>query len=154
MIEEEAEGILVMVVGAAFRHLKRVWTTSAHSPRHRTEGPHRRTRWPRAGLSNFSSRSACSPRRASDISSDELVNAYNRYCEFRGLEPLVAPNFQKYVISHMVRCHKSNKGTHCQREINGEMKRVNGYPNVTLIEDNGGGDFENDFPEFSEDPMK
>ena len=63
MIEEEGEGILVMVVGAAFRHLKELDSIGTF-----TQTPNRRPAstisWPRAGPSNSSSRSACSPRRA------------------------------------------------------------------------------------------
>jgi phage/plasmid-associated DNA primase len=151
MIAEEGEGILLLIVKAAFRHLKELDTI----------GTFYQTPAQKARIDDLLAESrsielfvkeCVFSKRGSDISSDELVNAYNRHCEFKGWEPFAAPLFQKYVVTHMVRCHKSNKGTHCEREINGVTKRVNGYPNVTLIEEDS--TFEDDFPGFTGESQK
>ena len=147
LFAEEGEGILVLVVKAAFRHLKELKTigtfAQTKAQKDRIEGLLAESRSVELFVKECVFR-----QKGSDISSDELLTAYNNYCETKGWDPVVAGKFQKYVVNHMVRFHQSNVGSNILREDNGgKERRVRGYPNVVLVE--GDPAYDNDF-DFNE----
>jgi P4 family phage/plasmid primase-like protien len=131
---EEGEGILVLIVKAAFRHLKELAAIGAFNQTSAQKARVEDLLAESRSIEMFV-KECVFKRKGCDISSDELVKAYIRYCELHGWRPVEAPKFQKYVVSHMVRHHQSSVGTHCIRENNGKEGRVRGYPGVFLMEE-------------------
>ena len=134
LFAEEGEGLLVLLVQAAFRHLRELREigrfTVSPAQKERVEALLAESR----SIELFV-RDRVYKDPQSDISSDEMTTAYNEFCEDRGWAPVKLGILQRELPGLMARYHQSNLGSHCMRpDKQGIERRARGYPKVSLLD--------------------
>lgn len=132
LVAEEGEGIMVLIVAAAFDHLREIARHGVF-----TQSEEQKARVTALLAESRSVEMFVKDRIERDpggegISTDEISVAYTEYCEEMGWEPISLGILVKQLPGYMLRYWQSNVGSHITREKNGRQARVRGYPNVSI----------------------
>jgi hypothetical protein len=75
-------------------------------------------------------------RKSSDLTSEEIAEAYNSYCEKMGWRPDPMDVFKRHLPNLMMEIHGVQKGTNAQRAsgTRDDKTRRNSYGNVALAQ--------------------
>ena len=143
LIAEEGPGILVLIVRAAFEHLRELADPGALNPLGGkfTLSPAQVTRVEALlaesiSLEKFAKERVFKDPEGPGLSTEEITVAYTEYCEDRGWAPLELRTVRIRLPDIMSRQFQSHLGKNIKRtnEHTGKEHMVRGYPRVALAE--------------------